>query len=116
MEESSNSFLGTFEHCTLCNSVVYGRHGLLLTMFYIVCVFNNSGVTWNGYLCTLLILAVDKGVSISSHMFIEVLIAVDSFMAVSMAPSRNVLQSSPNYCCMLVVGIVLPAAITCLVL
>ena len=83
MEESSDGFLGTFKHCTPCNPVFYGGHGLslLLTMFCIVCVSNKvigySGVTWNGYLCTLLILAVDKCLSTLHHMFIEVPIVVD---------------------------------------
>ena len=39
MEESSDSFLGVFKHCSLCNPVVYSGHGqsLSLTMFCIVC-------------------------------------------------------------------------------
>ena len=47
-----------------------------------------SGVTWNGYLYTLLILAVDKCLSTLHHMFIEVPIVVDRFMSVSIAPSH----------------------------
>ena len=75
MEESPDNFLGAFKHCTLCNPVVYGGHGqsLSLTMFCIVL---------NGGLCALLILAVDKCLSTLNHLFIEVLIVVDWFMAV----------------------------------
>ena len=41
-----------------------------------------SEVTWNGCLCALLILAVDKCLSTLNHLFIKVLIVVDWFMAV----------------------------------
>ena len=39
-----------------------------------------------------------------NHLIIEVFIVVDWFMAVSIASSCDVLQSTLNYCCMLVVG------------
>ena len=97
MEEPSDRFLGAFKHGSLCNPEFYGERvqSLLLTMFCIVCASNKatgySGVTWNGYLCTLLILAVDKCHLTLNHLFIEVLIVVDWFMTVSIAPSPNVL-------------------------
>ena len=86
MEEPSDRFLGAFKHGSLCNPEFYGERvqSLLLTIGY-------SGVTWNGYLCTLLILAVDKCHLTLNHLFIEVLIVVDWFMTVSIAPSPNVL-------------------------
>ena len=52
-----------------------------------------SGVTCNAYLCTLLILAVDKCHLTLNHLFIEVLIGVDCFMAVSITPSSLIVHT-----------------------
>ena len=39
MVESSDDFLGEFNHCTLCNPVVYGGHGQsLYWQCFVLCV------------------------------------------------------------------------------
>ena len=45
-------------------------------------IIGYGGVPWDGYLCTLLVLAVDKCHSTLNHLFIEISIVVDWVMGI----------------------------------